>query len=399
MRLPEDKLINKQGGRMQYLRRICRLLAGVLLLACVCAGCTVTGKNIGGSASAEEAGSWDSKKTADSSEMEVHFIDVGQGDATLIKASGQYMLIDAGDNDHGTAVQLYLKKQGVGKLDYLILTHVDEDHIGGADVIISKFDIGNIFIGDFPKNNKTYRELMDSMAFKNMGYSIPEVGTEFRLGDAVFTILAPNDTYEDANNSGIALILKNGSNSFLFSGDCEEEAEADMISNGIDLDVDVYKAGHHGSSTSSSEAFLDAMTPRYAVISCAEDNSYGHPHAETMNHLRARNIRVFRTDEQGSIIAYSDGKDITWSCSPSDSWQQGEKKQNDASVQRNKADTVIYVVNEGNGRIHIDGACAATGDGKSAMKHPVYFDTYKEAETYSTQIKPELDQRRCGNCW
>lgn len=261
----------------------------------------------------------------DASGLEVHFIDVGQGDATLIKADGHAMLIDAGENDKGTAVQLYLQKQGVEQLDYLVLTHTDSDHIGGADVIVTKFDIGQIFMSDFKKDNKTYRELMDSMKYRHMTFSTPEVGAEYELGSATFTVIAPNDTYEDANNSSMALILDYGDSSFLFSGDCEEEAEQDMLANGLNLDVDVYQVGHHGSKSSSTEEFLDAMSPEYAVISCEEGNSYGHPHAKTLNNLRARGIRVFRTDEQGSIIAYSDGTKIKWNCSPSESWQAGDR--------------------------------------------------------------------------
>lgn len=264
-------------------------------------------------------------QTVDASGLEVHFIDVGQGDATLIKADGHAMLIDAGENDKGTAVQLYLQKQGVEQLDYLVLTHTDSDHIGGADVIVTKFDIGQIFMSDFKKDNKTYRELMDSMKYRHMTFSTPEVGAEYELGSATFTVIAPNDTYEDANNSSMALILDYGDSSFLFSGDCEEEAEQDMLANGLNLDVDVYQVGHHGSKSSSTEEFLDAMSPEYAVISCEEGNSYGHPHAKTLNNLRARGIRVFRTDEQGSIIAYSDGTKIKWNCSPSESWQAGDR--------------------------------------------------------------------------
>lgn len=270
-------------------------------------------------------GTFSVDQTIDASGLEVHFIDVGQGDATLIKADGHAMLIDAGENDKGTAVQLYLQKQGVEQLDYLVLTHTDSDHIGGADVIVTKFDIGQIFMSDFKKDNKTYRELMDSMKYRHMTFSTPEVGAEYELGSATFTVIAPNDTYEDANNSSMALILDYGDSSFLFSGDCEEEAEQDMLANGLNLDVDVYQVGHHGSKSSSTEEFLDAMSPEYAVISCEEGNSYGHPHAKTLNNLRARGIRVFRTDEQGSIVACSDGKKIKWNCSPSETWQTGDR--------------------------------------------------------------------------
>lgn len=258
------------------------------------------------------------------SDMEVHFIDVGQGDATLIKADGQYMLIDAGDNNKGTAVQLYLQKQGVTKLDYLILTHTDADHIGGADVIVTKFDIDTVFMGDYKKDNKTYSELISAFEYKTLKYSIPKVGEEYTLGNASFKIVAPNKSYNDPNNSSIALLLKNGDNTFLFTGDCEEEAENDILANGINIDCDVYKLGHHGSRTASTQEFLNASTPMYGVVSCAEGNSYGHPHAEPLNNLRAMGVQVFRTDEQGSIIAYSDGKEIKWNCAPSETWKVGE---------------------------------------------------------------------------
>ncbi len=261
-------------------------------------------------------------------EMEVHFIDVGQGDATLIKLDGHYMLIDAGGNDKGTLVQLYLQKQGVEKLDYLILTHTDADHIGGADVIVTKFDVETVLLGDFPKENETYEELLNALQYKRLKSITPEAGSEYQLGNASFLIVAPNRTYEDPNNSSIGLLLKNGENTFLFTGDCEKEAEEDILANGLNIDCDVYKLGHHGSSTSSSKTFLEAITPIYGVISCAEGNSYGHPHAEPLNNLRSMGVQIFRTDEQGSIIAYSDGTEITWNCAPSDTWQTGEIVEN-----------------------------------------------------------------------
>ncbi|MBO5485987.1 MAG: MBL fold metallo-hydrolase [Eubacterium sp.] len=256
--------------------------------------------------------------------MEVHFIDVGQGDATLIESDGHYMLIDAGNNDKGTALQLYLQKQGVKKLDYLVLTHSDADHIGGADVIVTKFDVDNVFLGDFEKENKTYEDLIAALVYKDLTYSTPMVGSEYMLGNATFTIAAPNRTYEDANNSSIALVLTDGDNTFLFTGDCEEEAENDILASGVNIDCDVYKIGHHGSRTSSGKTFLEAVTPAYGVISCGVGNDYGHPHADPLNNLRSMGVQIFRTDEQGSIIAYSDGSEITWNCAPSDSWKVGE---------------------------------------------------------------------------
>ena len=265
-------------------------------------------------------------KNPEISEMQVHFIDVGQGDATLITCAEEAMLIDAGDNSKGTAVQLYLKKQGIKKLKYLILTHPDADHIGGADVVVNKFDIDMVFMSDYTKDNKTYNELISALDYKNLEWSTPVIGNSYTLGSAEFTIIAPNTTYSDPNNSSIGLVLRNGEDTFLFTGDAEEEAEYDILANGIDIECDVYKAGHHGSKTSNTKELLEAASPSYVVISCAEDNSYGHPHAEPMNHFRSMNMKLFRTDEQGAVIATSDGTGITWNCAPSENWKAGESR-------------------------------------------------------------------------
>ncbi|HOO27210.1 MAG TPA: ComEC/Rec2 family competence protein [Lachnospiraceae bacterium] len=275
----------------------------------------------GGSTEEQEA---ENSIGTEDSDLEVHFIDVGQGDSTLIKSGEHAMLIDAGDDSKGTKVQNYLKKQGVTELDYLILTHPDTDHIGGAPVIITKFSIDNLFMSDYEKDNKSYKKLLQSLADKSLTWSTPDVGAVYTLGTASFTVIAPNKTYSDPNNSSVGILLKNGRNRFVFTGDAEEEAESDIVANGIDITADVYQVGHHGSRTASSQEFLSAMDPEYAVISCGEGNSYGHPHAATLNSLRAMGVKVFRTDEQGSIIAVSDGTDITWNCAPSETWQTGE---------------------------------------------------------------------------
>lgn len=261
---------------------------------------------------------------ADPDKMEVHFIDVGQGDSTLITCGEHSMLIDAGDDSKGTAIQNYLKKQGVEKLDYLVLTHPDSDHIGGAPVIITKFNIKKVFVSNYEKDNKTYQKLIQALDDKKLKYITPEVGAKYYLSTAVITILAPNKEYDNPNDSSVSLIIQNGNNKFLFSGDAGEDAEEDILDNGIDISADVYHAGHHGSRTSSSKDFIKAIAPDYAVISCGEGNSYGHPHAETLNTLRTNGVKVYRTDEQGSIIAKTDGKKITFSVPASETWKAGE---------------------------------------------------------------------------
>ena len=208
-------------------------------------------------------------------QMEVHFMDVGQGDATLVTCGGHAMLIDAGDDSKGTAIQNYLQKQKITKLDYLVLTHPDADHIGGAPVIITKFDIGKVFVSNFEKDNKTYQKLIQSLDDKRMKPLTPAVNSKYTLGTADITILAPGKTYDNPNDASIALLLKNGTRSFLFTGDAGEDAETDILETGIDISADVYKVGHHGSKYSTSKDFFEAVDPFYAVISCGGGNSYG----------------------------------------------------------------------------------------------------------------------------
>ncbi len=276
-------------------------------------------------------------------ELNVHFWDVGQGDAILISCDGAYMLIDAGDNDKGTLVQNYLNKQGVEHLDYIIGTHPDADHIGGMDVILYKFDCGTVMMPEVTNDTATYRDVIDTMKEKGYQNTAPAVGDSYSLGSAQFTIVGPTDTYEDTNNNSIVILLTHGDNKFLFVGDAEEKAEEDMLAEGVSVKADVLKVGHHGSRTASSEAFLQAVEPTYAVISCGQDNSYGHPHAETLNKLRSMGVKVFRTDEQGTVVATSDGHEISWNCAPSDTWKAGENTQSstDTDQKSNTANSSV----------------------------------------------------------
>ncbi len=259
------------------------------------------------------------------SELEIHFIDVGQGDATLIMCDGEAMLIDAGDNDKGSQVQLYLSKRNVKQLKYAIGTHPDSDHIGGLDVVLYKFDCETVIMPDVTADTATYRDVLEVMNEKNLANTVPNVGDVYTLGSASFTIVGPVNTYEGRNDNSVSILLEHGENTFLFTGDAEETAELDIVNLDIDIDADVYHVGHHGSSSSSSLQLLQEVTPDFAVISCEEGNSYGHPHAEVLNNLRAMGVSVFRTDEQGSVTVISDGETLTWNCAPSDTWQVGER--------------------------------------------------------------------------
>ncbi|MGI6001169.1 MAG: ComEC/Rec2 family competence protein [Candidatus Merdisoma sp.] len=280
-----------------------------------------------GNAAAEDVSAAASDVFRDGSTLEVHFLDVGQGDATLIRCGEAAMLIDAGNNSWGDDVRDYLEYQGIGDLDYVIGTHPDADHIGGLDVVMEAFDCGTVIMPDYEKDTQTYTDVTDVMEEKGYELTLPQVGTVYELGEAAFTIVAPNGEYGDnANDYSVGILLEHGENRFLLTGDAEEDSEADMLDNGIDLSADVLKAAHHGSRTANTEAFLERVNPEYVVISCGEGNSYGHPHAEVLNRLREMGIKVFRTDEEGTVVATSDGAGITFNVPPSESWQAGEPK-------------------------------------------------------------------------
>lgn len=339
-----------------------------------------TGQNL--NENVPESASQDIDQTA-LAPLEVHFLDVGQGDSTLVVCGEDAMLIDAGDNSQGTKIQNYLQKQEVEALKYVICTHPDEDHIGGMDVILYKFECETILMTDEEKDTNTYRDVVDTM--ENRGYqrTLPVTGQQYVLGDATFTIVGPVSMSSESNNNSIAIVLEHGNRKFLFTGDAEEDEEAEILgeaeASGISLEADVYKAGHHGSRNSSSEALLDAVSPAYAVISCGEGNSYGHPNAETLNNFRSRGISVFRTDEQGSVIVICDEEQMAWNCSPSDTWQTGEpsieistqtEEEVEAEVNPEVPQTVDYICNTNTKKFHYPD-CSSVKQMSEKNKWPV----------------------------
>lgn len=317
--------------------------------------------------------------------LSVHFFDVGQGDCIIITQGEHAMMIDAGDNDKGTAVQAYLNYLGIDTLEYFILTHPDADHIGGADVILYKFDCETILMPDKETDTRTYDDVIQAMKAKGYKAAHPQPGDSYTFGGASFTVLGPLKEYADNNNNSVVIRMTYGENSFLFTGDAEEEAEADLLKEGLDVHADVLKAGHHGSSTSTSDAFLEAVAPEYAVISCGEGNKYGHPHAETMNKFRQNGITVYRTDEQGTVIASSDGSAITWSEGPSDSWLTGEPTGSAASDSEPSA---TYILNTNSRKFHLPD-CSSVED---------IAPDNREESTRSRSELIEAGYDPCGRC-
>ncbi len=242
--------------------------------------------------------------------LKLHFIDVGQADSTLIESKdGKFMLVDAGTYDSGRKICDYLKANGVKELEYVIFTHPHEDHIGAGARVLENFDVKNVIMTQKTSNSSTYEILIDKLLeCKNNGTNIiaPKVMDEYEFDGASFEILSADGNNDDTNNSSIVFRLTYGKCSFMFTGDAEKPIEKEILKLDTNLNSVLLKCGHHGSSTSTCEDFLEAVNPKCAIISCGLDNSYGHPHVETISALNDIKATVYRTDEMGDIVMYCD---------------------------------------------------------------------------------------------
>ena len=248
-------------------------------------------------------------------EAEFHFIDVGQGDAALIRTSAGHVLIDAGTNDSEDALIAYLKAEGIKELVYAVFTHPHEDHIGGADAVLDYCDVKNVIMPERTSTTGDYTRLMDAIEVEKAHVIIAEPEAVYTVGGLQMTILGPiGSEYKDINNDSIVLRVDFGESSVLYTGDAEDVSEKEMLSryalNGK-LDCDLLKLGHHGSDSSTTEDFLKAVSPTMAVISCGEGNSYGHPKQEILIRLNRYGIAYWRTDLEESIVLISDGETLS----------------------------------------------------------------------------------------
>ena len=230
--------------------------------------------------------------------LRVYFFDVGQADSILIVNNGESMLIDAGNNDDGDLVVSDIQKIGIDKLTYVVGTHPHEDHIGGLDDVINNIDVGTIFMPRTSTTTKTYESVIDAIANKKKKITVPKVGDTFNVGNAKCEIMSIEDNPKDMNACSIVIRMEYNGTSYLFTGDAEKENEAARTW----PQTDILKAGHHGSSTSSSQKFLDQIQPSLIVISCGKNNDYGHPHKETMDRYNKLGATIYRTDESGDIL-------------------------------------------------------------------------------------------------
>ncbi len=288
---------NKLKRKVSKFALILTLIFSIVLIGCN----TNSSNNVSNSSS------------SNSENLMVHFIDVGQGDSILVQFQNKNLLIDAGPRSSSDDLMKYLKKVGIKKLDYVVATHPHEDHIGGMPDVIKAFDIGEFYAPKKQATTKIFESMVTELKKKDLKIHVAKAGVTLDLAQGLdIKMVAPNsDNYEDVNDYSAVIKLSYKDTSFLFTGDAEKLSEKEILQKGYDLKADVLKLGHHGSSTSSSKEFLDKVSPKYAIASLGKDNDYGHPHKETIDAMKKRNVTFYRTDKEGTVVLVSDGKNIS----------------------------------------------------------------------------------------
>lgn len=245
-------------------------------------------------------------------QLTAHYIDVGQGDCEFIELpNNETMLIDAGDSGSGPEITAYIKNLGYDTINYLVATHPHADHIGGMSYVITNLNIVHMYMPEKSTDTKTFENLLQTILDMNIKVKKAESGTEIlNTENLKIGILAPDsETYKNLNNYSAVIKMDYKNTSFLFMGDAEKEVEEKLPNK--EIQTDVLKVGHHGSDTSSTAAFLEKVSPKYAVISCGKNNRYGHPDSITLQNLESVGSVILRTDLDGTIIIRSDGVLLT----------------------------------------------------------------------------------------
>ena len=242
-------------------------------------------------------------------DMRVHFINVGQGDSILIQSpNGKAMLIDGGIKGEGDNVVTYIREQGVSELEYVVATHPDADHIGGLTAVLDSVSIKNFIDSGKVHTSQTYEQMITLVAEKNIPYIVPTIGQQIALDEELnMTVLNADESASDNNEASIVLKVSYGDVSFLLTGDAGIEMEAQLMQT-QNVQATILKAGHHGSNTSSSRAFIEAVSPEVTILSYGQNNKYGHPHSEVIESLQAVGSKIYGTAEEGHIVVTTDGK-------------------------------------------------------------------------------------------
>ncbi|GAA4061269.1 MBL fold metallo-hydrolase [Amphibacillus indicireducens] len=245
-----------------------------------------------------------------SGKLKIHFIDVGQADATLFQVGDVNVLFDAGNWNRRDVVD-YLLSVGVEKIDLLIGSHPDADHIGQMPLILDQFQVDEVWMSGVESTSRTFESTIDKSLESEISYHEPRAGESYQIGELSLDVIAPAQLTNDSNEDSISVYFAFGSTGVVMTGDAGVKAERAMINARGSLSADILHAGHHGSNTSTSDSFLKAVNPDYVIISAGENNSYGHPHDEVIDRFVKSGVEIFATYQHGTIIFSSDGKSMT----------------------------------------------------------------------------------------
>jgi len=323
------------------------------------------------------------------SSFEVHFIDVGQADSSLILCDGEAMLIDGGNAEDSSLIYSYLKNLSLDHLEYIVCTHAHEDHVGGLAGALNYASVDTALCPVTSYDSKAFQSFVSYLDKQSVSITIPTAGDCFTLGSASVQVLGPETVVEDdPNNSSIVLRIEYGETSFLFTGDAERAEEQEILDGGYTLKSTVLKVGHHGSGSSTTYPFLREVMPEYAVISVGENNSYGHPTEETISRLRDADVKVFRTDMQGDVICTSDGETVTFTVEKNENANTlTEAGANSTGSSQAPAGTE-YVLNTNSHKFHLP-SCPGVSNMKDSSKS---FFTGTRNEIIAMGYAP------CGQC-
>lgn len=326
-------------------------------------------------------------------ELRIKFIDVGQADSALLSCDGEHMLIDGGNKTDSGRIYSILKREGITELALVIATHPHEDHIGGISGGLSYARAGQVWSPVTGYDSKEFESLQKKTLAGGGELRAPAIEEEFQLGSAVVTVLGMNAS-ESVNDMSIVVMVTHGENRFLFMGDAERPAEQALLDSGLSLTADVLKVGHHGSNTSSTWNFLQAVMPKYAVISVGRNNEYGYPKQKVLNRLADTSVTIYRTDLQGDICMISDGKTISittqYEAAADALMTQGKESvdPSDAYLEAAGDPGAAYVVNVQSGKFHLNG-CDNIEDIRDRNK--MYYDGERDDLL-------DMEYIPCGGC-
>ena len=380
------------------------LMGGILLSGCSSQGILQAGALESGSEQTEavqaenvqeEAGSQDDQRGDSQEELSVTYLDVGQGNAVVIRQGNQTMLIDGGPRESSSFVVSYLKQQGIQKLDYVLISHFDEDHLAGAIGALYNFPVGTLITADYETDSSIYDSYKEAVEEKGYEPVHPSLGDTFSLGDGSFRIISPvSYGHEDENQDSVGIILEMGSDRFFIGGDIGLEGEKEILEAGVDIQADVMLMNHHGSHV--SREFFQAVNPSWAVISCGEGNSYGHPRQDTVELIQESQVPLFRTDRQGTITAVSQGQGITFDQDPCNDYTPGDRteekedtlEETRTALSNSTREDCDYILNIHTKKIHLPD-CSSV---KSMDEDNMAFYKGDEDSLLSQGYTP------CGNC-